>query len=431
MSNLFCLTYIIASLSNLTCVDHKTLISQDKEWQCYLNIEEFEQSQLGNWTMTNSFRAAYITWDEHNRVGAYPQENQFEREFDYDEFPFEEFYNLSLESSQNFQTANIQHETTIGIELNKNIFGRTSRQSSQGKFDSLGLNSLIIPNPYVAEDFFSKKNYLGLYIEHEAALGDRLFLSFEGTFDVAIPDTIDFESTSLIDPIENNNFFPEISLEYQLTHSLLAYTSFEYGVESIEGKDFRNQRLRSETYQTWEVGIKTQLNDNWLATVSFEREIQNNFTTTDPNEPDFDLQINRQIGNSWTGEISGELNPGWWLYGFYTYTDATVTEDEVIKVGNSLAGIARHTGGLWTSYEITQGQWQGLGLGSGIIWNGERPADAVNSSDFPDYLQFDLAIFYNQDHFKAAISVQNLFNGGFDEQEVTSQTILGTILWKF
>lgn len=179
------------------------------------------------------------------------------------------------------------------------------------------------------------------------------------------------------------------------------------------------------------MGIETQLNENWLATISFEREIQNNFTTTDPNKPDFDLQINRQIGNSWTGEISGKLNPGWWLYGFYTYADATVTEDEVITVGNSISGIARHSFGLWTSYEITQGKWQGLGLGTGITWYGERPADAVNSFDFPDYLQTDLAIFYTQDNFKAAISLENLFDEGFDNPEVTPQRILGTILWIF
>ena len=405
MSNFFWTTCIITSLSNLT----------------------FSELWIGeNWTLTNSFSAAYIIWDQYYTVGASQQENQFEREFDYDEFPLEEFYNLSLESSQNFQTASIQHETTIGIELNKNIFGRTSRQSSHGE-----LSSLVLPNPYVAEDFVSKKNYLGLYIEHEAVLGDRLSFSFEGTLDAVIPDTIDFSSTSLIEPIENNNFYPEISLEYQLSDSFLTYASFEYSVEPIVGTDFRNQKLRSEIYQTWEVGIETQLNKNWLATVSFEREIQNNFTTIDPNEPDFDLQINRQIGNSWTTEISGKLNPGWWLYGFYTYTNATVTEDEVITVGNSISGIARHSVGLWTSYEITQGKWQGLGLGTGITWNGERPADAVNSFDFPDYLQTDLVIFYTQENFKTAISLENLFNGGLDDENVTSQRILGTILWEF
>ncbi|MEM9271683.1 MAG: TonB-dependent receptor [Cyanobacteria bacterium P01_F01_bin.143] len=390
---------------------------------------DFSSSTVEDWTLTNSFHAAYVSWYEWNTVGAAQRENQLEKEFDYDEFPLEEFYNLYLESSLNFQTAKIQHETIIGIQLNKNIFGLTGQFAEQEA--SLGYSSLVLQPPYITSDFMSKKNYLGLYIEHEALISDRLSGNFEGTLDIAIPDTTDFGETSLIDPIENTNFFPEISLGYQLSDAFFAYASFEYSAESIDGLDFRNEELRSEVYQTWEVGIETKLNENWFATVSFAQEIQNNITTTNPNQPDFDLQIDRQIGNFWTGEISGQLNPGWWLYGFYTFADATVTKDEVIAVGNSIPGIANHSGGLWTSYELTQGKWQGLGLGGGFFWNGDRAGDVENSFELPDYLQTDLAIFYNQDRFKATISLQNLFNAGIEDEDITPQTILATFLWKF
>ncbi len=291
--------------------------------------------------------------------------------------------------------------------------------------------STILPSPYVTGDFISKKNYLGLYIEHEIFLSDRLSFNFEGTFDVVISDTTDIPELPSVEPVENNNFYPELSLDYELTDNIFVFTTINYAAEPIEGTDINDNPFNSEIYQGLELGIETELSDNWLMTLSFYHETQNNITITDPNEPDFELQINEQTSNYWTGEVSGEIIPGWWVYGFYTYTDATVSEDEVITVGSSVTGVARHSGALWTSYEITQGVWKGFGFGSGITVNGERPSDGKDSFVLPSYLQTDAAIFYSQNNFRAAISLQNLFNAGVDDEEVVRRSLLGTVWFQF
>ncbi|MGL6341212.1 MAG: TonB-dependent siderophore receptor, partial [Waterburya sp.] len=377
------------------------------------------------WTITNYFRAAYVSWDRTHNTFRSPLE--IEREFDYDEFPLEQFYNLILETNQEFGTK-IKQATTIGIEINKNPF-----LLSGERIDSTPqtFTNSILPSNYITRDFISKKNYLGLFIEHKMTLSDRLSFNFEGTLDVVISDTTDLLELPTLEPIENNNFYPELSLDYQLSDRLLLYTTVDYSAEPIEGADINDQPFDSETYQGLELGIETKLSDNWLATFSFYHETQNNITTTDPNEPDFELQINEQTSNSWTGEISGEIIPGWWVYGFYTYTDAAVSEDEVMTVGSSVTGVARHSGAFWTSYEITQGVWRGLGLGSGIAWNGDRPGDAKNSFTLPRYLQTDAAIFYSQDNFQAAVSIQNLFNAGMEDEEVIARSLFGTIWFQF
>jgi outer membrane receptor for ferric coprogen and ferric-rhodotorulic acid len=234
-----------------------------------------------------------------------------------------------------------------------------------------------------------------------------------------------------VEPIEQNNFYPELSLDYQLSDRISLFSSIEYAAEPVEGTDINDQPFDSETLQGIELGIETELTDNWLATLSFYHETQSNVTTTDPNEPDFDLQVNEQSNNSWTGEISGEINPGWWIYGFYTYTDATVTEDEAIAIGSSVVGVARHSGAFWTSYEIPQGARKGLGFGSGMAWNGSRFEDGENSLTLPSYLQTDAAIFYSQDNFRAAVTVQNLFNAGVEDEEVTRRSLFGTVWFQF
>jgi outer membrane receptor for ferric coprogen and ferric-rhodotorulic acid len=335
---------------------------------------------------------------------------------------------LILETNLEFPTT-LKQTTTIGLEINKNPF----ILSGEGvDFTSIPeMSDSMLPSPYVARDFISKKNYLGLFIGHEIIFSDRVSLYFEGTFDIKIPDTSDLRELPTVEPIENYNFYPELSLDYQLTDNILLFTTVNYAAEPIERTDASNRPFKSEVYRGLELGIETELNDRWWATFSFYHETQSNLTTIDPERSDFELQINEQTSNSWTGEIGGEIIPGWWLYGFYSYTDATVTEDEIITIGNRTEAIARHSGGLWTSYEFARGIWRGLGFGGGIIWNGDRPGDATNSFNLPGYLQTDLAVFYSQNNFKVAISIQNLFNTGIDDdRKITPQTILGTALWE-
>lgn len=381
------------------------------------------------WTVTNSFRAAYFTWNNINHLSSLQRETK--RDFDYGEFPLEQFYNLILETTENFSVVNLAQKTTIGLEINKDPF-IISRGTIGSENIPQAFNHTIIPYPYLPQDFISKQNYLGLFIEHELTLSDRLTLNLEGTLDLAIEDTTDIPELPTVEPIENHNFYPEISLDYQLTNNIFLFTTVSYAAEPITEIDANNKPFNSEIYRGLELGIETELKDNWLVTFSFYHESQDNITTIDPNNLDFDLQINQQTNNSWTGEINGEIVSNWWLYGFYTYSDTQVTEDEIIKVDNKIPGIAPHSAGLWTSYEIPKGRWKGLGFGSGITWNSDRPGDANNSFNLPGYLQTDLAIFYSQNKFKTAISIQNLFNAGIkDDNEITPRTILGTVFWEF
>lgn len=379
--------------------------------------------------MTNSFRAAYRSWDWTNNLSTF--QSTTAQNFDYEEFPLEQFYNLVLETTQDFQISSLEQQTTIGIEINKNPLTIFAQERDFLSATVSAINTDLLPSPYLVADLISKKNYLGLFIEHQTSLSDRLSINFEGTLDIAIADTTDLPEISLVETIENYNFYPEIGLDYQLSDRMMMFASFEYAAEAVTGTDAENRPLQSEVYQGIELGIETELSNNWLATVSFTRESQNNMTTIDPNNSDFDLQIDRQISQSWTGELRGEITPNWWLYGFYIYTDAQVIADRDIPIGNLVAGVARHRGGFWTSYQISQGTWGGLGFGVGMVINSDRPGNAQNSFYFPSCLQTDLAIFYTQNDFKAAISLQNLFDAGIEDEEITPQTIFSTILWEF
>ncbi|NJP11069.1 MAG: TonB-dependent receptor [Leptolyngbyaceae cyanobacterium RU_5_1] len=60
--------------------------------------------------------------------------------------------------------------------------------------------------------------------------------------------------------------------------------------------------------------------------------------------------------------------PGWDIIATYAYTDAFVSEDNTIPIGETLTNTAKHRASLWTKYEIQTGDLKGLGFGLGIVF---------------------------------------------------------------
>lgn len=74
-----------------------------------------------------------------------------------------------------------------------------------------------------------------------------------------------------------------------------------------------------------------------------------------------------------------QLNPtGWNVILSYAYTDAEVTEDNAIPVGNQL-DVPFNQASLWTTYEIQESDLRGLGFSLGLSYIGERQGDLANS----------------------------------------------------
>jgi iron complex outermembrane receptor protein len=94
---------------------------------------------------------------------------------------------------------------------------------------------------------------------------------------------------------------------------------------------------------------------------------------------------------------------------------------------------------LWTTYEIQQGNLQGLGFGLGLFYIGDRQGDLDNSFVLPSYLRTDAAIYYRRDRLKAAINVRNLFDvtyqnysfGRLFNQVGDPLTVIGSLSWEF
>lgn len=139
-------------------------------------------------------------------------------------------------------------------------------------------------------------------------------------------------------------------------------------------------------------------------------------------------------------DVAGEILPGWKVIASYAYTDAEVTKDNIIPIGNRVFNVPENQASLWTTYSFQKGDLKGLGFGLGLFYVGERQGDSDNSFTVPDYLRTDAAIYYRRDNFNAAINIRNLFNvdyisnadnGRIFLQSGAPLTIIGSISWEF
>jgi iron complex outermembrane recepter protein len=88
---------------------------------------------------------------------------------------------------------------------------------------------------------------------------------------------------------------------------------------------------------------------SYLAAYNFTKT---NVLTTDPNNPQFFIQTGEQRSQGIELDVTGEILPGWKVTAAYAYTDAEVTEDETIPVGNRLPRVPENQASLWTTYEL-------------------------------------------------------------------------------
>lgn len=114
----------------------------------------------------------------------------------------------------------------------------------------------------------------------------------------------------------------------------------------------------------------------------------------------------------------GNVTPELKMIGAYTYMDAKYTsypEPLGIKAGTQREGAPPHLASLWGIYTFKQGWLEGLSIGAGVRYIGEIDDVAVDITTgerievtTPSVTLFDASIAYQTDHWRWAVTAQNL-----------------------
>jgi iron complex outermembrane receptor protein len=373
------------------------------------------------WTLRNSFRAQFVNLERYyplrdsldEETGELSRSNYFSQRRD-------NAYSLQTDVVGKFNTGSIKHQVVLGFDYTK-----ITEDSTFGGFEAYP--SLNIFNPVYARLEYPKEGTLnffrddsldkyGFYFQDQIEVTPQLKLLAGGRFDI-------FDQTrstrNLGEEKEeftqtDTNFSPRLGIVYQPTQNISLYASYATSFEPSFGasRNGNGEPFKPETGRQFEVGVKADITRNLSATLALYDLRKQNVTTDDPNssDPNDEIQTGEQTSRGIEFDIAGEITPGWKVIASYSYIDAFVSEDNNGFEGQRRDNIPEHAASLWTTYEFQQGSLQGLGLGLGLFFVGDRFGDLDNSFVLPSFVRTDASVFYKRNNWRAAVNVRNLFD---------------------
>lgn len=346
-----------------------------------------------------------------------------------------------------FSTGPIEHTLLLGADLERQVY----------RFEDYftdGPDINIFDPDYGTESRPDQEDYpggpglydqtvdiLGFYVQDQIALLDNLKIQLSGRFDI-VNQTIRLGGIYGDSETEQQDeaFTPRVGIVYQPIEPLSLYTSFSQTFAPNSARTVSGSILDPERGTQYEVGIRGEfLDDRLIANLAAYQITKTNVAAADPDNLDFSIPVGEQRSRGVELDIAGEILPGWNVIASYAYTDAEVTRDNSPREGNRLSGVPENAASVWSTYEIQNGDLQGLGFGLGLFFVGERQGDLDNTYQIPSYVRTDAAVFYRRDNWRAAINIKNLFDVGYIESSFNRIavspgqpfTVLGTVSVEF
>lgn len=342
-----------------------------------------------------------------------------------------------------FNTGSISHQLLAGFDAN---YFDESYRADNATIPDLDISdpNYDIPRPEYSPGFAfddSVRSY-GIYLQDQIAFSENLRLLVGARYDW-VTSELEIQSDDIDQPVRNDSAFsPRIGLVYQPTDTVSLYSSYNRSFIPTSGFSVNPDGGTFEPTRgtQYEIGTRVDFLEGRLsANLAAYHLTKTNILTPDPDNPSFSIQTGEARSQGIELDVTGEILPGWNVILSYAYTDAEVTEDNSTPVGNQLNNVPFNQASLWTTYEIQEGDLEGLGFGLGLFYIGERQGDLANSFELPSYVRTDAALYYRRDRLNVAINVRNLFDidytsYSFDRlniQRGAPFTITGSISWTF
>jgi iron complex outermembrane receptor protein len=408
--------------------------------------DEYELEQLSasyqlehrfsdKWKLRNSFRLVSSDTSNFTLDSLFIDDSGIlERGFRRNE-DLNENYAIQTNVVGEFKTGKIAHQMLAGVDFDRSTtVGRQGRLPEDPVFLIDVFTQEADPVPDIepedltsfARDENIRADLIGIYLQDQISISKQFKFLAGGRLDIYDQETIDF-TEDLTSEQSQERFSPRLGIVYQPIEPISLYASYStsFNPDPFNSTTVDGDVLEPSTGTQYELGVKGEfLNKKLTTTLAFYQIERDNFATTDPDNPDFSIAAGQVRSRGIELDLAGEVLPGWKVIAAYAYTDAEITEDNDFPVGNQLENVPENSASLWTSYEIQQGSLQGLGLGAGVFFVGDRQGDLDNSFTLPSYVRTDAALFYRQDNWQANLNFQNLFDVDYIKSSETFREYL-------
>ena len=387
----------------------------------YLNVGyNLEHRFSRNWKLRNAFRYSSLDYDFN--VVALP--------LSFDEATSTVNRIFASQDSQNENytlQANVVGEFATGSINHTLLFGADYIHSATKVFSVLDFTPqpLNFFNPVYgvakpSEDTIpsfggtdTTSNRWGFYLQDQISLFQNLKLLAGIRYDTIESKTVNLpgQATQPGETTQNDDAFtPRVGILYQPSKAVSLYASYSESFTPNTTNTETGEPLKPQQGKGYEFGVKTEfLEGKMFATLAYFDITKQNVPVTDPNFPLASIASGEQRSRGVEFDVAGEILPGWKLIASYAYIDGEVTADTNPElVGNRLYGVPKNSASLWTTYEIQRGNLQGLGLGVGFNYVGERQGDLANSYQADSYFTTNAAVFYRRNNWQFGLNFKNI-----------------------
>ena len=287
-----------------------------------------------------------------------------------------------------------------------------------------GRHVLLAGVSYDHTNFYSGMGFSGVPVGEENLAKPTYNLSFGPGTPVSLTQTDRYQTTALYG--QDQATYGRLSLTGSVRYTRLDFREREQGTNSIynhvSGRVGGNLRVangvalyaayatafrgafglvvqqapKPETSQNVEGGVKLALNSAHLAgTVAIFNQTRDNVATPDPANFLYSIQTGQQRARGAETDLTWEPVHAFSLLANYAYTQATVTKDDAIPVGDFLPRVPRNSGRVAGRYRIQNGPARGLAFGAGVYAFTRREITLPDTLTVPGYAAVDAQAEYD------------------------------------
>jgi iron complex outermembrane receptor protein len=383
---------------------------------------------------------------ENNRVEA---DNRRVRRRDRDQVSHRQNHFLDATLTDTYNTGSMVHHLLLGFGG-----GYGNRDLDRRRFGNLGF-FVDIYNPVYGLAVRPANGQPGTHQDldlwsYNAYAQDRVDFSakWKGLLSLRY-DRLDTDSTELRlpDPPRSRSddaFVPTVGLVFEPDSRWSLYASYasSFDPQAVTALDATGRNtFDPERGRQFEAGVKADL---------FERKVEATLSAFDVVRTNVLIDIEggafEQVGEETSDGVELDLRvqptAGLQTILGYTYTNARLTGDRPLatrpdRTGARLINSAKNAFNVWLRYDLGRaGAFNGLGLGLGLIYRGDRPGtlpaavvrgDPVPGQpissrviDLPAYFRADAGLYYVKPRYELTLRINNVFDELYYESAFNS-----------
>ena len=314
-------------------------------------------------------------------------------------------------------TGSVAHKILFGVEYgdqksaNARINGTLSSSTfnlATRVFPAVNFN---VPNRNTVSDV----QFFSAYVQDQISISEHLDVVAGLRY-----DSFDISGVDLFPLVDrpfarkDDKVSPRIGLIFKPQENVSIYSSYSQSFLPRSGDQFltlsaTQENLAPEKFTNYELGAKWDIRPDLNVTLAVFQLDRTNATTPNPSNPLTTINIGKTRTKGVELSVAGRITPDWQVSGGYSYQDAALAGNDVVRLGQ----VPKHQASLWNRYNLTDA----IGAGIGVIHQSSQFAairTTATTTRLPSFTRVDAALFYDvSDAVQVQLNVENLFDTAY------------------